>query len=181
MCSKGWTGRERATNEGTNEGTSLDFSFLAADEREKERKDSEGERETIPIDRAIVSFCAEKTKQTKLRTAREFCSSVAIGSILFSSSFFFLSVSRTCTFHVPSFLAFTKTTFTRCLSPLRRAISIHDLSVPSSCCVSRDTGRRDGSSLTDAEIKRTTYIAENLTFNKEQERYLSPAARTTWI
>lgn len=105
MCSKGWTGRERATNEGTNEGTSLDFSFLAADEREKERKDSEGERETIPIDRAIVSFCVEKTKRTRLGTAREFCSSVAIGSIL--SSFFFLSVSQTCTFHVPSFLAFT--------------------------------------------------------------------------
>lgn len=72
-------------------------------------------------------------------------------------------------------------TFTRCLSPLRQAISIRDLSVLSSGCVSRDTGRRDGSSLTDAEIKRTTYIAENLTFNKEQERYLSPAARTTWI
>lgn len=107
MCSKGWTGRERATNEGTNEGTSLDFSFLAADEREKERKDSEGERETIPIDRAIVSFCVEKTKRTRLGTAREFCSSVAIGSILSSSSFFFLSVSQACTFHVPSFLAFT--------------------------------------------------------------------------
>lgn len=177
MCSKGWTGRERATNEGTNEGTSLDFSFLAADEREKERKDSEGERETIPIDRAIVSFCVEKTKRTRLGTAREFCSSVAIGSILFSSSFFFLSVSQACTFHVPSLLP----TFTRCLSPLRRTIFIRDLSVPSSGCVLRDTGRRDGSSLTDAEIKRTTYIAKNLTFNKEQERYLSPAVRTTWI
>lgn len=72
-------------------------------------------------------------------------------------------------------------TFTRCLSPLRRTIFIRDLSVPSSGCVLRDTGRRDGSSLTDAEIKRTTYIAKNLTFNKEQERYLSPAVRTTWI
>lgn len=179
MCSKGWTGRERATNEGTNEGTSLDFSFLAADEREKERKDSEGERETIPIDRAIVSFCVEKTKRTRLGIAREFCSSVAIGSILSSSSFFsclFLRLARS------TFLRFSLLpTFTRCLSPLRRTIFIRDLSVPSSGCVLRDTGRRDGSSLTDAEIKRTTYIAKNLTFNKEQERYLSPAVRTTWI
>lgn len=103
MCSKGWTGRERATNEGTNEGTSLDFSFLAADEREKERKDSEGERETIPIDRAIVSFCVEKTKRTRLGTAREFCSSVAIGSILSSSSFF------SCLF-----LRLARSTFLRC-------------------------------------------------------------------